>query len=84
MNEQDNFSKYRVQEGCADFVRGDVRTLLGRFADDIEWVIPGSRRYALAGTYPGAYHALGSLFFSLLSDLTECSTFGPTRVRRSG
>lgn len=74
MSEQDNLRI--VKEGYGDFSRGDIQTLLGKFADDIEWVIPGSKNNPLAGTYKG--HSRVSEFFKRLSDLTEISKFEPT------
>ena len=80
MSEQDNLRI--VQEGYADFARGDVQTLLGKFADDIEWVIPGSKNNPLAGTYKGRNRV--AEFFKLLSDLTEISTFEPREFVAQG
>ncbi len=80
MNEQDNLRI--VQEGYADFARGDVQTLLGRFAEDIEWLIPGSKGNPLAGIYEGR-NRVGE-FFKLLSDLTEISTFEPREFIAQG
>jgi ketosteroid isomerase-like protein len=41
-----------VMRGCyAAFVTGDLPAVLGTFADDIEWVVPG--RTGLAGVYKG-------------------------------
>jgi ketosteroid isomerase-like protein len=71
-----------VQEGYAEFARGDVQTLLGRFADDIEWVIPGSKNNPLTGIYEGR-NRVGE-FFKLLSDLTEISTFEPREFIAEG
>ena len=69
MSEQDNLRI--VQEGYGDFSRGDVQTLLGKFAEEIEWVIPGSN--PLSGTYKGRTRVAD--FFKRLSDLTELSMF---------
>jgi uncharacterized protein len=80
MSEQDNLRI--VQEGYADFGRGDVQSLLGKFAEDIEWVIPGSKNNPLAGTYKG--HSRVGDFFKLLSDLTEISTFEPREFVAQG
>jgi len=80
MNEQDNLKI--VQEGYGDFARGDVQTLLGKFAEDIEWVIPGSKNNPLTGTYKGR-DRVGE-FFRLLSDLTELSTFEPREFVAQG
>ena len=80
MNEQDNLRI--VQEGYADFARGDIQTLLGKFADDIEWVIPGSKDNPLTGTYKGR-NRVGE-FFKLLSDLTEIGTFEPREFVAQG
>ena len=80
MSEQDNLRL--VQEGYADFARGDVQTLLGKFADDIEWVIPGTKNNPLAGTYKGRSRV--GEFFKLLSDLTEISTFEPLQFVAQG
>ena len=71
MSEQDSLRI--VQEGYRDFSRGDIQTLLGKFADDIEWVIPGSN--PLSGTYKGRNHV--GEFFKRLSDLTEITAFEP-------
>lgn len=73
VTDQDNLRI--VQEGYADFARGDVQTLLGKFAEDIEWVIPGSKGNPLTGTYKGRSRV--AEFFKLLSDLTEINTFEP-------
>ena len=51
MSEQDNVRL--VQEGYADFSRGDIAALLGKFAADIEWVEPGVKNNPLTGTYKG-------------------------------
>ena len=80
MNEQDNLRI--VQEGYADFARGDVQTLLGKFAEDIEWVIPGSKANPLTGTYKGRNRV--AEFFKLLADLTEISTFEPREFIAQG
>lgn len=80
MNEQANLQL--VQEGYADFARGDVQNLLGKFADDIQWVIPGSKNNPLAGTY-GGRSRVGE-FFKLLSDLTEINTFEPREFIAQG
>lgn len=74
MSEQDNLRI--VKEGYGDFSRGDIQTLLGKFADDIEWLVPGSKNNPLAGTYKGR-SGVGE-FFKRLSDLTEMSKFEPT------
>jgi len=78
MSEQDNLRL--VQEGYGDFSRGDIQTLLGKFADDIEWVIPGSN--PLSGTYKGR-NRVGD-FFKRLSDLTEISAFEPREFIAQG
>ena len=80
MSEQDNLKL--VQEGYADFGRGDVQSLLGKFAEDIEWVSPGSKNNPLAGTYNG--RARVGEFFKNLSDLTEMSTFEPREFIAQG
>ena len=80
MNNQDNLRI--VQEGYADFARGDVQTLLGKFAEDIEWVIPGSENNPLTGIYQGRSRV--AEFFKLLSDVTEISTFEPREFIAQG
>jgi ketosteroid isomerase-like protein len=80
MNEQDNLRI--VKEGYADFARGDVQTLLGKFAEDIEWIIPGSKNNPLSGTYKGRNRV--AEFFRLLSDSTELSTFEPREFVAQG
>jgi len=78
MSEQDNLRI--VQEGYRDFSRGDIQTLLEKFADDIEWVIPGSN--PLSGTYKGR-NQVGE-FFKRLSDLTEITAFEPQEFIAQG
>jgi uncharacterized protein len=80
MSEQDNLKL--VQEGYADFARGDVQSLLGKFAEDIEWVIPGSKNNPLSGTYKGR-NRVGD-FFKTLSDLAEISSFEPREFVAQG
>lgn len=73
MSEQDNLRL--VQEGYGDFARGDVQALLERFAEDIEWIVPGSEKNPLAGTYKGRSRV--GEFFKGLSELTDISSFEP-------
>jgi ketosteroid isomerase-like protein len=80
MSEQDNVRL--VQEGYADFSRGDIPALLGKFAADIQWVIPGAKNNPLAGTYKG-YSGVAE-FFKRLSDLTELTMFEPQQFVAQG
>jgi len=80
MSEQENLRL--VQEGYADFGRGDVASLLGKFAEDIEWVIPGPKANPLAGAYQGKSQV--AEFFKRLSDLTEISSFEPREFVAQG
>jgi ketosteroid isomerase-like protein len=80
MSEQDNLQL--VQEGFGDFGRGDIQSLLGKFADDIEWVIPGTKNSPLAGTYKGT--ARVAEFFKQLSELTELTSFEPLQFVAQG
>lgn len=78
MSEQDNLRL--VQDGYEDFSRGDIQTLLAKFAEDIEWIVPGSN--PLSGTYKGR-SSVGE-FFKRLSDLTEISAFEPREFIAQG
>ena len=80
MSDQDNLRL--VQEGYGDFARGDVPTLLGKFAEDIEWVVPGSKINPLAGTYKGR-NGVGE-FFRLLSERLELTAFEPRQFIAQG
>ena len=80
MSEQDNLRL--VQEGYGDFGRGDIATLLEKFADDIEWVVPGPKSTPLAGIYRGKNEVAG--FFKRLSDLAEISSFEPRQFVAQG
>ena len=80
MSEQDNVRL--VQEGYADFSRGDIATLLGKFAADIEWVEPGVKHNPLTGTYKG--HSGVTEFFKRLSELTELTMFEPLEFIAQG
>jgi ketosteroid isomerase-like protein len=73
MGDQDNIRI--IQEGFGDFKRGDIATLLSKFAPDIEWVVSGPKEVPLSGTYNG--HAKVSEFFKDLHDLTELTVFEP-------
>ena len=71
MSEQDNLRL--VQEAYGDFARGDVQALLEKFAEDIEWIVPGSEKNPLAETYRGRTR-VGELFKGL-SELTDITLF---------
>jgi ketosteroid isomerase-like protein len=80
MSDQDNVRV--VKEAYADFGRGDIQSLLGKFADDVEWLIPGGRENPLAGTYKGRNRV--AEFFKKLSDHTEITAFEPREFIAQG
>ena len=80
MSEQENLRI--VQEGYADFGRGDIQTLLTKFAEDVVWVTPGEKTTPLGGTYKGRDAVAG--FFKKLNDLTEISSFVPREFLAQG
>ncbi|MCV7281338.1 nuclear transport factor 2 family protein [Mycolicibacterium flavescens] len=49
MSEQEN--KQLVQRGYEAFAAGDIETVMGLFADDVEWVQPGDS--VVSGTFHG-------------------------------
>ena len=55
-----------IRGGYAAFAKGDVPEVLGRFAQDITWHVPG--RSALAGDYHGHDEVMG--FFGKLMELS--------------
>jgi uncharacterized protein len=70
-----------VKNGYAAFARGDIQGLLALFAEDIEWVIPGTG-LPLAGTYRG--HAGVASFFQKLSADSEILAFEPREFVAEG
>jgi uncharacterized protein len=80
MSEQANLQL--VQEGYGDFARGDVQALLEKFAEDIEWIVPGSEKNPLAGTYKGRSRV--GEFFKKLNELTELGLFEPREFIAQG
>lgn len=61
-----------VQSGYAAFAEGDIETVLGRMADDIEWTEPKGNP-AFAGTYHGPEEVLKNVFEPALQDFAEFS-----------
>ena len=48
MSEQDNIRI--VQDGFSDFLSGNIPGLIGRFADEFEFTVPGAPEVPYAGT----------------------------------
>lgn len=55
-----------IRTGYEAFGKGDIETVLGNFADDIRWHVPG--RNPIAGDYTG--HAEITSFFGKLQELS--------------
>ena len=51
MSAQENIEL--VKQGYAAFNSGDIETLLGLFAEDIEWTVPSVEGLPFGGTYAG-------------------------------
>ncbi len=65
-----------AQTGYEAFGRGDMATIAGLMADDIEWVIPGDpAANPTAGTFVGKEAALG--WFGSLAAALEFEKFEP-------
>jgi uncharacterized protein len=71
-----------VQEGYADYARGDFQSLLARFGNDIEWVIPGPWENPFAAERHGLDQV--AEHFELLSKLVEFSSFEPQEFLEKG
>ena len=56
-----------LRKGYAAFAEGDLETVMGLFADDIKWHVPG--RNPLAGDYSGKEEV--GAFFSRFMELTN-------------
>jgi ketosteroid isomerase-like protein len=71
-----------VQEGYADYSRGDFISLLAKFGDDIEWVIPGPWENPFAAERHGLDQV--AMHFELLSKVVEFSSFEPQEFIEKG
>jgi hypothetical protein len=80
MGDQDNIRIVRA--GYDDFKRGDIATLLQKFAPDIEWVVPGPSENPLAGKRKG--HAQVAEHFKQVHELTELTKFEPKEFIAQG
>jgi len=56
MSEQERQNKELVKKGYEAFSAGDIKSVLGLFDDNIEWVQPGDT--AISGTYHGKTEVL--------------------------
>ena len=76
MAEQDNTSI--VKSIYEAFGRGDIDSLVGNLADNVEWVIPGEQDGI---PYAGTYHGLGGVrdFFSTMGGSIDYNQFEPLR-----
>src|SRR5437879_13438093 len=66
----------------AAFGRGDIASVLGALADDVEWVGPGSCVIPYAGRYRGRSEVAG--FFQKLASTTELDPFMPSQYVEQG
>jgi ketosteroid isomerase-like protein len=71
-----------VREGFEDFKKGDLATLLSKFAPDIVWVNPGPSELPLAGKKQG--HAQVAEHFKKLHELVELTQFEPKEFTGHG
>lgn len=81
MSEQENTA---IVKGIYEaFGRGDIETILGNLADDVEWVVSG-RQDGIP--YAGTYHNRNGArdFFSLLSESISYDRFEPRRFVAEG
>lgn len=69
-----------VRKAYADFSQGNIAGVLDAFADDIEWISPGSN--ALSGERHGKEEVAG--FFRTLGGLWEFLAFEPREYFTAG
>jgi uncharacterized protein len=80
MGDHDNIQI--IREGFEDFKRGDMATLLSKFAPDVVWITPGPADLPLAGHRQG--HAQVADYFKKLAELTEFTHFEPQAFTGNG
>ncbi|HEX8078421.1 MAG TPA: NTP transferase domain-containing protein [Chthoniobacterales bacterium] len=81
VREQDNIAL--VQSLYAAFGRGDIETIIGALAEDIEWSFPGPRQVIpFAGTHRGIQEVVQ--FFVTLSEALEFQKFEPQHFIADG
>ena len=71
----DNDNVKIVQDGYAEFLRGDIPAVLNRFADDLEFTTPGAPVVPYAGTKRNKNELAG--FFQKLNETVNISLFEP-------
>ena len=64
------------------FGRGDIQTVLGMMADDVDWYDPGPPAVTHAGRYRGREGVLQ--FFSRIGESLAIETFQPTEFIAQG
>ena len=76
MAEQDNTAI--VKNIYEAFGRGDIESIVGHLADNVEWLIPGEQDGI---PYAGTYHGLDGArnFFSILGGSIDYDQFEPLR-----
>ena len=71
-----------VQDGYADFVSGNIPGVLGRFADEFTFTVPGAPEVPYAGTKRNRDELAG--FFQLLNETVNITSFEPGEYIAAG
>src|SRR5207302_4774767 len=80
MSEQENTNL--VQQIYADFKSGDIQSLLGQMADDIQWQLPDIENVPFAGKRQGREQV--AQFFASLADAQDVLAFEPREFTAQG
>ena len=76
-------SPVHVVKSCYDaFARGNIPEIIGLCAEDVEWVVPGSREIPYTGTYRGKAEV--KQFFAQLGAAVDFTKFDPTEYLVDG